>query len=128
MDMYYQEFNTDLWLMTRATIRTPQFNGELYAGSIAIDQALEVRAGYDDKNTQVEIVRVIKDDKRIVVYYLYRYLGPPGSRSLGGRLQYYWFEITSSMLYTMIQQKRSGIMGFEIAVEEIMASDLPTYR
>jgi hypothetical protein len=70
----------------------------------------------------------MKEEKRLVVYYLYRYLGPPGSRSLGGRLQYFWFDLTSPMLFNMIQQKRAGVMGFEVMVEEIMANDLPVYR
>jgi hypothetical protein len=109
--------------MAQVAVRNDRSTGNLYSGSFMIDKYLNAKAVNNNKNVQMEVVQQIKEEKRLLVYYLYRYPGEP--QISAARMQYFWFELTSRELFTQIQQKRQGIMGFEIGVKEISAAEIP---
>jgi hypothetical protein len=122
MDLYYQQFNCDLWLMTQLTVRTGQFSDYLYNGSLVIDKYLNAAAVHDNKNVRIDVVRQIKEERRLVVYYFYRYVGE--AKISNESLQYFKLELTSRALFAMMQQKRQGALGFEIRVVEVPFSHI----
>jgi hypothetical protein len=126
MNMYYQEFKTDLWLMTQLPVRTDQFSTSLFNGSILIDKNLNAAAIHDNKYVQIEVVWQVKEEKRLVVYYFYRSYG--GAQAPAAPLQYYRLDLTSQALFYLIQQKRQGALGFEINVVEVPLTDIAGFR
>jgi hypothetical protein len=125
MDMFSEEYHADLWLMARHTVRHGPFTDSLFAGSLLIDRHLDALVVHDNKTIRVDVVRQVKEEKRLIVYYSYRYLGPAEARAVVAFPQYFRLDLTSQILFTMLQQKRKGALGFEIDVSEVYLSDIP---
>ncbi|MDR3312795.1 MAG: hypothetical protein LBS64_06665 [Spirochaetaceae bacterium] len=124
MSAYTSEFKDNLWLMGR--LKTGR--ADMSNGSFEIDRELNVVPKFDSQAAQIEIIRVVKEEKRLDVYYSFRYFGISGVRSRNATVQYFWFDLTSASLYNMLRQKRDGALGFEIATQEISPGKIPPPR
>jgi hypothetical protein len=125
MDMYYREFQSHLWLMTRYTVQSGQITDSFYNGSFLIDKDLTAIT-FETNNARMEVVRQVKEERRLIVYYRYRYLG--GVQDAETDPQYFRLDLTSLDLFTLMQRQREGILGFEIGVVEVPFANIPGVR
>jgi hypothetical protein len=118
---FVAEFKDNLWLMGRLRYGMSDTSN----GSFEIDKDLNVIPKFDPKSAQIEIIRIVMEEKKLSVYYSARFSGVSGVRNRNLSAPYFLFELTSSNIFTMIRQKREGALGFEIVTEEIAPSRIP---